>query len=100
MATTRVNSFNLKHINAKAQDKQRNTMIRGITRIVTGQIVVIGECHLGVELGVDRIIEEGCNMLITIEMTSGEEILGEHYRGGYRSNYRNYSFEKGRGRSK
>ena len=37
----------------------------------------IGECHLGVELSIDRIIEEGSLMLIVIEMTKGEKILEE-----------------------
>ena len=48
-----------------------------IIRIDRDQIVVIGECPLGVELSMNRIIEEGCNMLIIIEMTLGEEILGK-----------------------
>ena len=52
-------------------------MIKAIIRIDTDQIVVIGECHLGVELDMDKIIKEGCNMLIIIEMTLGEEILGK-----------------------
>ena len=38
----------------------------------------IGEYHLQVELMVDRIIEEGHNMLTIIEMTFGEEILEKH----------------------
>ena len=39
-------------------------MIKAIIRIDTDQIVVIGECYLGVELSMDRIIEKGHNMLI------------------------------------
>ena len=39
---------------------------------------MIREWHLGVELCMDRIIDEGCNMLIIIEMTLGEKILGKH----------------------
>ena len=61
----------------KQGDKQGITMIKAIIRIDTGKIVVIGEYHLGVELSMDRIIEEDCNMLIIIEMTLGEEILGK-----------------------
>ena len=53
-------------------------MINVITRIGTDLIVVIRECHLGIEHSMDRIIEEGCNMLLVIEMTQGEEILGNH----------------------
>ena len=35
----------------------------------------IGECHLEVELSMDRILEEGHNMLTIIEMTFEENIL-------------------------
>ena len=35
----------------------------------------IGECHSEVEVSKDKIIEEGHNMLIPIEMTLGEKIL-------------------------
>ena len=52
-------------------------MIKAIIRTDTDQIVGIGECHLGTELSMDRITEEGCNMLIIIEMTLEEEILEE-----------------------
>ena len=53
-------------------------MIRAIIRLETIQIVMIEECHLEVETSMDRIIGEGCNMLIIIEMTLGVEILGKH----------------------
>ena len=56
---------------ANGEDKQVITTIKATIRIDTGQIVVIGECHLGVELSMDRIIVEGHNMLIIIEMTLG-----------------------------
>ena len=36
------------------------------------------KCRLGVELNMDRIIEEGHNMLTIIEMTSEEKVLEEH----------------------
>ena len=49
-------------------------MIRVIIRIDIDQIVEIGEHHLQVELSMDRILGEGCNMLIIIEMTLGEII--------------------------
>ena len=52
-------------------------MIKVIIRIDTDQTVEIGEYHLGVELSMGRIIEEGHNMLIIIEMTLGEAILEE-----------------------
>ena len=53
-------------------------MIKANIKIDTGQIVEIGECHLEVELSMDRIIEECCNMITIIEVTLGEEILEEH----------------------
>ena len=70
-------------------------MIKVITGIDADLTVMIGECHLGVELSMGRHIEESQNMLIIIEMTLGEEILGkqiyrgQHYRSGHRDNYRN-----------
>ena len=39
------------------------------TRTDTYLTVVIQDCHLEVELGMDRIIEQDCTMLIIIEMT-------------------------------
>ena len=53
-------------------------MIREIIRIVIDQIVEIGEHHSEVEVSMDRTIEEGCNMLIPIEMTLEENILEKH----------------------
>ena len=53
-------------------------MIKVIIRIDTDQIVEIGENHLGIELNMERIIEEGCDMLIIIEMALGEVILGKY----------------------
>ena len=52
------------------------------TRSDTDLTVVIGECHLEVEVGVDRIMdriidritEEDCSILTIIEITLGEEI--------------------------
>ena len=38
----------------------------------------IGECHLEVGLSMDKIIEEGHNMLTIIGMPLGEEIFEEH----------------------
>ena len=49
-------------------------MIKVITRIDTNLTMVKRECHSGLELGMDRIKEECCNMLIIIARTSGEEI--------------------------
>ena len=37
----------------------------------------IGECHIEVELSIDKTIEEGCSMMKIIEVTLGEEILEE-----------------------
>ena len=52
-------------------------MIKVIIRIDTNHIVEIGECHLEVELSVHKIIGEGHNILIIVEMTLGEVILEE-----------------------
>ena len=43
-------------------------MIKAIIRIDTDQIVVIGECDLGVELSIERTIEDGQKRLVIIEM--------------------------------
>ena len=58
-------------------DKKEIIMIRVIIRIDIDQILEIGEHHSEVELSMDRFIEEGCNMLIIIEMILEEEILEE-----------------------
>ena len=52
-------------------------MIRVIIRIDINQVVEIGEHHLEVEVSMDRIIEEDCNMLKPIEMILGENVLEE-----------------------
>ena len=52
-------------------------MIKAIIRVDTDKIVEIDECHLRVGLSMDRIIEEGHNVLTIIEITSEEEILEE-----------------------
>ena len=64
-------------------DKQEIIMIKVNISIDTDQIVEIDECHLGVEFSMDRIIEEGHNMLTFIEMTLGKETLKKckNYRG-------------------
>ena len=35
----------------------------------------IGECHIEVELSIDKTIEEGCSMIKIIEVILGDEIL-------------------------
>ena len=52
-------------------------MIKVNIKIDTDQTVEIGECHIEVELSMDRIIEEGCNMIKITEVTLGKEILEE-----------------------
>ena len=42
------------------------------------QTVVIEECHIEVELNMDKITEEGYNMIKFIEVILGKEILEEH----------------------
>ena len=55
-------------------------MTKVTTTPETDLTVVIEECYLEVEVGMDRIIyriiEEDCSILTIIEMTLGEEILG------------------------
>ena len=69
-------------------------MIRVIIIIGIDQIVEIGEHDSEVEVSMDRIIQEGCKMLILIGMTLEDknleeyriievEILEEGYGGSY-----------------
>ena len=37
----------------------------------------IGECHTESQLNMDKVIEEGCNMITIIEVTLEDEILEE-----------------------
>ena len=69
--------FKPKIFKAKGEDNQEIIMIRVIIRIDIDQIVGIGELHSEVEFSTDRIIEEGHNMLIPIELILGEIILEE-----------------------
>ena len=53
-------------------------MIKVKIKIDSDQTVEIGECHVEVDLSMNRIIGEGCNMITIIKVTLGEEILEEH----------------------
>ena len=53
-------------------------MTKVTTRPETDLTVVTEECHLEVEVSMDRIIEEYHSILTVIEMTLGEEIIGRH----------------------
>ena len=53
-------------------------MVKVIIRIDIDQIVEIGEHLSEVKVSMDKTIEEGCNMLIHIELTLGEKILEEY----------------------
>ena len=53
-------------------------MIREIIKIDIGQIAKIEEQHIEVEVGMDKVIEEDCIMLIAIEMIKEEIISGMH----------------------
>ena len=63
----------------KREDRQRITMTKVTTRPDTDLTLEIGECHLEVEVGIDRtmhriidrITEEDCSILTIIEMTVG-----------------------------
>ena len=48
------------------------------TKVGIDQAVVIGECHIEVELSMDKIIEEGHSMIKITEVILGKEILEEH----------------------
>ena len=78
MAIIKIGHLNLKFTKAKGEDKQEITMIMVNTKIDTDQIVELGEYLLVVELNMDRVIEEGHNILTIIEVTLGEKILEEH----------------------
>ena len=42
------------------------------------QTVVIGECHVEIQLNMDKITEEGHSMIKITEVNSGEATLEEH----------------------
>ena len=69
MVIIRINSLNPRYIKVKGEDRQEIIMIKEIITIGIDQIVEIGEHHLEVEVSTDKIIEEGCNILILIAMT-------------------------------
>ena len=50
-------------------------MIKINIKIDTDQTVGIGKCHIEVELGMDKTIEEGHSMIKITEVTLGEKIL-------------------------
>ena len=74
-SNTQNKQFKPKCLQAKGEEKQENIMIKVIIKIVIDQTVEIGEHHSEVEVGMNRIIEGGCNMSMLIEMTLGETIL-------------------------
>ena len=100
--------FKPKIYQGKMRGQTRNYCVfKVIIRIDSNQIMDIVECHLEVELSMDKVIEEGGNMLTIIETILGKEILVEHkmvrgknFRGRYRGNYRNENFGRGRSRSR
>ena len=53
-------------------------MIKINIKIGIDQTVEIGECHMEVELNMDKTREEGHSMIKINEVTLGEEILEEH----------------------
>ena len=111
------NSSSLKYIKAKEEDSQEISMtnvimIKETIRIGIDQIAEIEESNLEVELSTDKIIEVDQDMKKTIEMTIGEESLGDNLRtyqdqnfrrqnnwGGYGGNYRNENCKRGRSKS-
>ena len=82
-------------------------MIKIDIKVGLDQTVVIGECHIEVEVSMDKITEEGHNMIKIIEVILGKEILEEckiiedkKVRVGYRGNFKNNNFGRGRSRSR
>ena len=76
-------------------------MIKVDIKIGIDQTVELGECHIEVELSMDKTIEEGHNMIKIIENFRGtQNYRGQNFRGGYRGNFRNDNFGRGRSRSR
>ena len=78
-------------------------MIREITKIDIGKIAEIGEHCLEVEDSMDKDIEEDHITLIITEITlkpfkRNKTYRGQNYRVGYRGNYRNDIFGRGKSR--
>ena len=59
-------------------EKLEIIMIKKDIKIGIDQTVMIRECHIEVELSMDKISEEGHNMIKIIEVILGKEILEEH----------------------
>ena len=113
-----IKSSHLRYFKAKEENRQEISMknvimIKEIIRLGIAQIVEIGEFHLVVEVSMDKIIELDQGMNKAIGMTSEEETFRgntsayqnqnfrrQNNRGGYRGNYRNENYERGRSRSR
>ena len=78
-------------------------MIKANIKIDTDQVVEIGECYTEVENSMDKIMDEDHNMIIIIEegnFRGSQNYRALNFRGGYRGNYRNEDFGRGRSRSR
>ena len=71
----RTDHLNLKFINEKGEDKLEIIIMKIDTKVGIDQTVVIGECHIEVELSMHKIIEEGHSMIKITEVILGKEIL-------------------------
>ena len=69
--------FKPKFIKVRGEDKLEIIIIKIDIKIGIDQTVVIGECHIDVRLSVDKITEEGHNMIKIIEVILGKVILRE-----------------------
>ena len=69
--------FKPKIYHNKGEDNLEIIMIMIDIKIDRDQTVEIGECHIEVELSIDKTIEEGHSMVITTEVTLGKKILEE-----------------------
>ena len=95
--TIRTNSLNPKYIKVDREDKYK------IIKIDIDSIAEIEGQHSEEEVSIDKIIEVDHVMLIIIEITLRRDNFREtknyrdqKFRGGYRRNFRNNNFERGR----
>ena len=99
--------FKPKIYQGKRTGQAKIIIIKIDIKIGIDQTVAIEKCHIEVELSMDKSLEEGCSVIRIIEVILGKAILegmqnywGQNFRGGYRGNFRNDNFGRGRSRSR
>ena len=73
----RADHLNLKYIKVKGEGKLEIIIIKIDIKVGIAQTVAIGECHIEVELRMDRSMDEDHSMIKIIEVILGKEILEE-----------------------